>query len=247
MTDPLFLVDHLPSGTELSGALFRLDGPEGRHAADVARLKPGQRLLVSDGAGAVASAVVLAAHRGALDVEITDRRRVDRPDPTLTVVQGIAKGDRGELAVQAMSEVGVDEIVPWAARRSVVVWRGERGERACERWRSTAREASKQARRAWVPAVSAAESTAAVEGRLRAAAGAFVLHEEARQRLATVGLPAAGAICLVVGPEGGIDGTELAQFAEAGAVPVRLGPTVLRTSTAGVAAISVLSTRLGRW
>jgi 16S rRNA (uracil1498-N3)-methyltransferase len=141
----------------------------------------------------------------------------------------------------------VDEIVPWAAARSVVRWQGERGERARQRWAATAREAAKQSRRAWLPAVAAAASTAGVAGRLGAAAAAYVLHEEASSRLADVPLPASGEIVLVIGPEGGIAAEELAAFGAAGAVPVRLGDAVLRTSTAGVAALAVLCTRLARW
>ncbi len=136
----------------------------------------------------------------------------------MTVVQGIAKGDRGELAVQAMTEVGVDAIVPWAAARSVAKWRDDR---PVQRWRATAREAAKQARRPWLPTVTAAESTAAVARRLSATA--LVLHEDAHQRLATVELPTDGELILVVGPEGGIAPEELAAFEAAGAVPVRLG------------------------
>ena len=141
-----------------------------------------------------------------------------------------------------MTEVGVDTIVPWAAARSIAKWRDER---PLERWRATAREAAKQARRPWLPAVTTAESTAVVARRLSSAS--FVLDEAAQSRLSTVDLPPADDIVLVVGPEGGISPEELAAFASAGAVPVRLGDSVLRTSTAGVAALSVLSTRLGRW
>jgi 16S rRNA (uracil1498-N3)-methyltransferase len=165
------------------------------------------------------------------------------------VAQGIAKGDRGELAVQAMTEVGVDSILPWAAARSVAQWHGERGLRARQKWAATAREAAKQARRAWLPTVEGDPdfSTRRLADRLRAATAAFVLHEEASVALSGVELPAGGEIMLVVGPEGGVDPAELAAFEQAGAMPVRLGDTVLRTSTAGVAALCVLATRLGRW
>jgi 16S rRNA (uracil1498-N3)-methyltransferase len=165
------------------------------------------------------------------------------------VVQGIAKGERGELAVQAMTEIGVDEIVPWAASRSVAQWRGERGDKARGRWAATAREAAKQARRAWLPAVAGDPdcSTKQVAARLTRAAAAFVLHEEATDRLTAADLPGAGEIVVVVGPEGGISDVELGAFVAAGASAVRLGDSVLRTSTAGAAALSVLSARLGRW
>ncbi|GGS06584.1 ribosomal RNA small subunit methyltransferase E [Micromonospora fulviviridis] len=244
MSAPLFLVEALPTGDTLT-----LDGPEGHHAATVQRLRVGEELLLADGRGGTAAAVVSAVGRGTLDLRVTSRGYVDASVPRLVVVQGIAKGDRGELAVQAMTEVGVDEIVPWAASRSVTQWRGDRGVRAREKWAATAREAAKQARRPWLPVVAGApdESTTTVVRRIAGAAAAFVLHEEADERLTTVELPDAGEIVLVVGPEGGIAPTELTAFEEAGARAVRLGPAVLRTSTAGVAALSVLSTRLHRW
>jgi 16S rRNA (uracil1498-N3)-methyltransferase len=172
---------------------------------------------------------------------VVDRLFVPAHNPRLVVVQGIAKGDRGELAVQAMTEAGVDEIVPWAASRSVAQWRGDRGVKARDKWASTAREAAKQARRPWLPTVTTVASTAGI------AKPSFVLDGAAPARLSTVDLPPAEEIVLVVGPEGGITPEELAQFVSAGATPVRLGDEVLRTSTAGVAALSVLAVRLGRW
>ncbi|MET8837745.1 16S rRNA (uracil(1498)-N(3))-methyltransferase [Micromonospora sp. NPDC004540] len=244
MSAPLFLVEALPTGDTLT-----LDGPEGHHAATVQRLRAGEELLLADGRGGTAAAVVSAVGRGTLDLRVTSRGYVDASVPRLVVVQGIAKGDRGELAVQAMTEVGVDEIVPWAASRSVSQWRGDRGVRAREKWAATAREAAKQARRPWLPVVAGTpdESTTTVARRIAGASAAFVLHEEADDRLTRADLPETGEIVLVVGPEGGITDTEVSAFQEAGARPVRLGPTVLRTSTAGVAAVSVLSTRLTRW
>jgi 16S rRNA (uracil1498-N3)-methyltransferase len=244
MSAPLFLVDVLPAGES-----YTLGGPEGHHAATVQRLRVGEELLLADGRGGTASALVKAVGKGTLDLTITTRRYDPAPDPRLVIAQGIAKGDRGELAVQAMTEVGVDEILPWAAARSVAQWRGERGTKARDKWAAVAREAAKQARRTWLPTVGGDPdlSTRQLAARLSEATAAFVLHEEATIRLSAVDIPAAGQIVLVVGPEGGIGGDELATFTAAGAVPVRLGDTVLRTSTAGVAALSVLATRLGRW
>ena len=244
MSAPLFLVDDLPAGSA-----FTLDGPEGHHAADVQRLRVGERLVLADGRGGTATAEVTGVGKGRVDVVVTGRAVVGPADPRLVVVQGIAKGDRGELAVQAMTEAGVDEIVPWAAARSVAQWRGDRGHKARDKWAATAREAAKQARRPWLPVVSGDPdtSTKRITPRLAGAAAAFVLHEEATMRLSAVPLPAAGEIVLVVGPEGGIGDAEMDAFRAAGATAVRLGDTVLRTSTAGVAALAVLSARLGRW
>jgi 16S rRNA (uracil1498-N3)-methyltransferase len=241
---PLFLVDDLPAGPS-----YTLTGPEGHHAATVQRLRAGETLILADGRGGVATAEVTAVGKGSVEVRVTGREHTPAADPRLVVAQGIAKGDRGELAVQAMTEIGVDEIVPWAASRSVAQWRGDRGVRAREKWVSTAREAAKQARRSWLPVVAGSPdvSTKKVSGLLSAAAAAFVLHEEATDRLSRAKLPGGGEIVLVVGPEGGISDQELGSFVAAGAQPVRLGDTVLRTSTAGVAALAVLSARLERW
>lgn len=226
-----FLVPALPAG-----ASFSLAGAEGHHAATVQRIRVGESIVLCDGRGGTASAMVQAVARGTLSGTVTSRRYVDPPPIRLTVIQALAKGDRGELAVQAMTEAGVDEIVPWTAERSLGRWREGR-------WEATAREAAKQSHRPWLPTIAPLASTVDVTGR-----AGFVLHGAAPARLSTVDLPAAAAeIVVVVGPEGGIAEDELAAFVAAGAVPVRLGPTVLRTSTAGVAALAVLSARLGRW
>ncbi len=236
MSDPLFLVAALPDGD-----LLTLDGPEGHHAATVQRLRVSESLLVGDGRGSVVRATVTAVGRGTLDLALGERTYEPQPTPRIVVVQGIAKGDRGELAVQAMTEVGVDVIVPWAAARSVARWKSDK---AHQRWVDTAREAVKQSRRAWVPVVEPPLSTKDLAGRV---GGAFVLHETAAVRLSTVELSTAGDVVMVVGPEGGITPDELAAFEAAGAQTVRLGSSVLRTSTAGPAAIAALSVRLGRW
>ncbi|MEV5825347.1 16S rRNA (uracil(1498)-N(3))-methyltransferase [Spirillospora sp. NPDC052242] len=243
MSPPVFL-----AGT---AALERdrvvLDGPEGRHAATVRRLRPGERVDLTDGEGLLAECVVTAADRASLTLEVAARHREPPPEPRLVVVQALPKGDRGELAVETMTEAGVDEIVPWAAARCVTQWRPERREKALGRWRNAAREAGKQARRSRLPHVPDLASTADVARRLADASAALVLHEGAAEPLSGVRPPASGEVVLVVGPEGGIAEDELAAFGAAGGRPVRLGPTVLRTSTAGVAAAAVLQAATGRW
>lgn len=238
----MFLVDALPAGDALV-----LSGPEGRHAARVRRVTPGEAVVVSDGRGGLAQCTVAAMVGATVELSVDRRSVIERPDPRLVVVQALAKGERGELAVEMMTELGVDEVVPWSASRSVVRWQGERGERSLVRLQATAREAAKQSRRAWVPAVTALSDTAGVEARLRTASAALVLHESAVTPLTAVDLPAAGEIVIVVGPEGGISPAELELFRAAGGVPCRLGATVLRTSTAGAAALAVLCAQLGRW
>jgi 16S rRNA (uracil1498-N3)-methyltransferase len=244
MTPPLFFVD--PDRLALDE--IRLDGAEGRHAARVRRIHVGERVDVADGFGSVAECVVVAVGRDALDLRVSSRRTAPPPQPRLTVVQAVPKGERAELAVSAMTEVGVDAIVAWSAARCVVSWDGERAGKGVARWRTAAREAAKQARRTWLPEVYAADDTHAVAGLLVGAALGVVLHEEAARPLsALTAVPDSGDVVVVVGPEGGLTREELAAFAAVGADAYRLGPTVLRSSTAGVVASALLLARSGRW
>ena len=245
-TVPVFRVE----AEKMSGPAIRLDGPEGRHAALVRRMRPGERVDLTDGAGRLAECVVRSVGGSgdpALELDVLEHRSVSRPSPSITVVQALAKGDRGELAVEMMTEIGVDVIVPWSASRSIVQWRADRGEKALAKWRSTAAEAAKQSRRSWWPQITEPATTAQVARLLDKAAAAAVLHEDAAGSLADLTLDQEGDIVLVVGPEGGISPEELRVFADAGAVAYRMGPTVLRTSTAGTAAAAVLLARSGRW
>jgi 16S rRNA (uracil1498-N3)-methyltransferase len=182
-----------------------------------------------------------------LEVEVTAVTDEPAPTPWLVVVQALPKGDRGEVAVETLTEVGVDEIVPWAAARCVTRWRDGRGEKALARWRTTAQAAAKQSRRARFPVVAELAGTRDVADRVRRASLGVLLHEGAEQPLAGVESPAAGEVVVVVGPEGGISPEELAVLAGAGATAYRLGPTVLRTSTAGTAAAAALLSRTARW
>ncbi len=231
----------------LRGERVVLRGQEGRHAATVRRLARGEHAYLTDGAGTVARCVVTAAGPGELELTVLSRQSEPRPDPSIAVVQAIPKGDRGELAVELLTEVGADVVVPWAAERCVAQWRGDRAEKALGRWRSAALQAAKQSRRAWLPEVTAQASTPAVAQRIRSAALAVVLEPDAPTRLADLDLPVTGEIVLVIGPEGGISATEQHDLAAAGAVGARLGPTVLRASSAGVVAAGILLSRTARW
>ncbi|MEU6383370.1 16S rRNA (uracil(1498)-N(3))-methyltransferase [Streptomyces bauhiniae] len=247
MTAPVFVVDHFRT----DGTRYVLDGPEGRHAVSVKRLEPGEEVVLTDGAGQYAVCRVTGTEgKDRLIVDLPEVREEPEPRPRITVVQALPKGDRGELAVETMTETGVDAIVPWQASRCITQWKGERGLKALGKWRSTAREAGKQSRRVRFPEVADAASTKQVAALLAKADFAAVLHSDFGHEsvpLATAELPAEGEIVLVVGPEGGVSRDELALFEEAGARACVLGPSVLRTSTAGTAATALLLGRTGRW
>ncbi|TWD82923.1 16S rRNA (uracil1498-N3)-methyltransferase [Kribbella amoyensis] len=220
-----------------------LTGAEGRHAAVVRRIGPGERVRLTDGQGAYADGTVTSASKGGLVVTVEERGAVPRPGPRIVVVQALPKGERAELAVEMLTEVGVDEIVPWNADRSQFRTNPERVAKTHAKWKAWAFEASKQARRTWFCDVAPVASTAEVAALVAKAGLAVVLHEEADLRLAALDPLPPGDIVIVVGPEGGLTPAELETF---GAPPVLLGDTVLRTSTAGVAAASVLLART-RW
>lgn len=240
--EPFFLIDPLPPAGR-----FVLDGPEGRHAATVRRLRVGERLVLTDGAGALASATVDVAGRAELTLDVGPVRRVEPPAVRVILVQALPKGERGELAVELATEAGVDVVVPWTAQRCVARWRTpEQVDNGVRRWRRTAREAAKQARRPFVPAVRDLASTAEVAA-LAGGATVLALHESSITPLAAADLPVAGDVVLIVGPEGGLTEEELTVFGSAGAVTVRLGPQVLRTSTAGAVALGALGVLTGRW
>ncbi|MET9575839.1 16S rRNA (uracil(1498)-N(3))-methyltransferase [Streptomyces massasporeus] len=245
MTAPVFVVEHFDAG---GGGRYVLDGPEGRHAVSVKRLRAGEDVVLTDGAGRWADCVVLDTEgKDRLILQLDSVSEEPAEQPRVTVVQALPKGDRGELAVETMTEVGVDAIVPWAAARCITQWKGDRGVKALGKWRATAREAGKQSRRVRFPEVAEAVTTKQVAALLAGADFAAVLHESGDEPLATAELPATGDIVLVVGPEGGVAPEELALFEEAGAQAYRLGRSVLRTSTAGTAAAAVLLARTGRW
>ncbi|MGN8025600.1 16S rRNA (uracil(1498)-N(3))-methyltransferase [Microbacterium sp. 22242] len=227
------------------GSSVMLTGAEAKHAAVVRRVRAGEPVTLGDGAGVWLEGEVAAAEPARVEVRILRRREDPRPDPRILLVQALAKGDRDELAVQAACELGVDEIVPWQAARSVSRWEGAKAVKGRERWATIVREAAKQAHRSWVPEVSAVESTADLVRRA-ASQRVLILDPTAQGRLSAV-VPDERDIVLVVGPEGGISPEELERLTAAGAERVLLGDTVLRTSTAGPAAIAVLNVARGRW
>jgi 16S rRNA (uracil1498-N3)-methyltransferase len=227
------------------GGRLTLTGAEAKHAVTVNRTRPGQTVSIGNGRGLVVEGEVLVATGAELTIEIERVARAERPSPRITLVQALAKGDRDELAVQAATELGVDGVIPWAAARSVSRWEGTKAVKGRDRWATIVREAAKQSIRGWVPEVGELATTGQVSA-LAAGADVVVLEPTGETPLTAV-RPTNRDLVLVVGPEGGIAPAELDAFRASGARIVRLGETVLRTSTAGPAALAVLNAALGRW
>lgn len=237
MTEALFLhdLDGARPGDDLT-----LSGDEGRHAVTVRRIRVGETIMIADGAGTAVRGPVIGVEKASLTMHVDEILTAPESDLRFVAVQALAKGDRAELAVEVLTELGVDQVVPWQASRSIVKWAPERAERHLAKWRSTAREATKQSRRLRVPVVTPPASTAELVARIPQTTLTFVLHEEATTPLSRIDLPAEGEIMLIVGPEGGISPEELAAFEAAGARSVTISDGVLRTSTAGVVALAQL-------
>jgi len=242
----LFYVDALPG----VGDLAVVDGDEGFHAATVRRIRPGEELDLGDGDGTVARCVVEDVVKGRLTARVQERHRVEPPAPTVTVVQALPKSERSELAVELATEVGADAFLAWQAARCVARWDGAaKVDKGLRRWRAVVRSAARQSRRPHVPTVDGVLSTADLVDLTRSAepGSVLVLHESAGNPLSEVPLAELRALTLVVGPEGGISDTELDALADAGGLVVRLGPTVLRTSTAAAVALGALGALTPRW
>ncbi|HEY1842258.1 MAG TPA: 16S rRNA (uracil(1498)-N(3))-methyltransferase [Mycobacterium sp.] len=243
----LFYIDALPG----SGEPAVVDGDDGFHAATVRRIREGEELILGDGVGGLARCVVEQTGRDGLRARVATRWQVPPAQPQVTVVQALPKSERSELAIELATEAGVDSLVAWQAARCVARWEGARADKGLRRWRAVARAAAQQSRRAYIPSVDGVLSTAALTRRIadEVASGGVVLalHESADQSLTELQLAQAKSVTLVVGPEGGIAPDELAALADAGAVAVRLGPTVLRTSTAAAVALGALGVLTPRW
>jgi 16S rRNA (uracil1498-N3)-methyltransferase len=241
----VFYVDALPE----IGELAVVDGDEGFHAASVRRIRTGEELDLGDGDGAVAHCVVEDATKGRLTARVLDRRTVPAATPAVTVVQALPKSDRSELAIELATEAGADAFVAWQASRCVARWESSaKVDKGLRRWRAVARSAARQSRRPYIPPVTGVVSTAELVQRVREqGATTVVLHESATIKLTEVPLAQAYSLLVVVGPEGGITDDEIAALSEAGATPVQLGPTVLRTSTAAAVALGALGALTPRW
>lgn len=246
MTAPLH---HLPPGSLAGvgvGQAVMLDGAEGHHAATVRRVRVGEQLLLSDGSGLLATGEVTAVRGGEVDLTVLSVEDARLRGPRFVLAQALAKNGRDEQAVESATELGVDAVIAWQADRCIVRWKGDRAAKSLGKWQSVATAAAKQSRRATIPEVTGPFDTARLAAVVDDAALALVLHEDAETPLAGVDLPEFGDVVLIVGPEGGIGEDEVTRLVQAGARTVRLGSTVLRSSSAGPAALAVLNAA-GRW
>lgn len=230
----------------LVGGVISLSGSEGKHAVSVRRMRVGEGIQLTDGRGLRVRGLVSALGQNCLDVSVSEVIHESVPAAKLTLIQALAKGDRDELAVQAATELGVWSVIPWQAERSVSRWEGAKLAKGVDRWQVIVAEAAKQSLRVFEPVVAQPVSSKQLAKEIPNFDLVFVLDPTADVGLGGIQIPG-GNVAIVVGPEGGISETELGLFEAAGAKRVNLGAPILRTSTAGVAAIAVLQANLGLW
>jgi len=242
MSAALFYVEALP----VVGEVATVSGDEGFHAATVRRIRPGEQLMLGDGAGELALCEVTDVSRATLHARVLSRLSVPPAAPAVTVVQALPKSERSELSIESATEAGADAFVAWQASRCVARWDGAKADKGLRRWQAVARSAARQSRRAHIPSVTGPVSTSELTHLVEPQA-TLVLHESAAEPLSEKLVVQAESIFVVVGPEGGIAGDELDALTAAGAVPVRLGPTILRTSTAAAVALGALGVLTARW
>lgn len=237
-----FLIDELDS-SEI-GAVVALTGPEAKHASTVSRIRVGERLTIGNGRGLVIGTEVISSTKDRVELRVTTLAQHVQLTPRLTLVQALAKTDRDERAIESATELGIDRVIPWSAARSVSKWEGPKIDKSVAKWASIVREATKQSIRPYVPEVTAPCTTTALVSTL-VGQQILVLDPTGDKPLGSF-IPSQSDIAIVVGPEGGLSPEELDQFRAGGAHILSMGSNILRTSTAGPAALAILNAKLGR-
>ncbi|MBT1175229.1 16S rRNA (uracil(1498)-N(3))-methyltransferase [Bifidobacterium sp. LC6] len=264
MTDALFLfdptVDDVPVNSDELHAGWKLTLPAHikRHAVQAMRLQRGDGLQLSDGNGLRVHAVMADPEAGLAEVD--EVWREPEPVTRLALIQALAKTGHDEQAIDMATQIGVDQVVPWQADRSIAKWKAGRTDK---KWSAVLTAATEQSRRAFKPQLDECVSSKQVVAICRRACVhgdlVVVLHQDATdtwsgveskvaqlmERSLADGKPR--TVNVVVGPEGGISEQEVEQFTEVGAISCVLGKNILRAATAGPVALSLLSRALGRY
>ena len=219
-----------------------LTGAEAKHA-HVKRISQGDRIMLVDGAGHAAEVTVRDCSRERVVGDVVTEHDVEAPQPRVVLVQAVPKSERAEQAVDLAVQGGVDAIIPWISHRTIARWSADKQDKQVQKWRNQAVASAKQSRRANWPEVHDPVTTNQL-AELIAGKRAIVLHEDAKASMRDIDFSGVETLYVLVGPEGGIGADELDLL---GAQPVRLGPQVLRTASAGFAALCAIGALTSRW
>ena len=238
---PLFFCEHIPDRGDVV-----IEGDEAHHVGTAARIKIGERVLVTNGQGRNAEVEILDINKRNIGARIIDVQDVPRTRTQLLVVQALTKGDRARETIELLTEGGADVIIPWSASRSIGQWKDEKD--ALSKWKTWTREATKQSRRSWIPEVREIHNTKEIKELIEDSDTSFVFHESSAVPISkAVSGKAPKHVVLIIGPEGGVSEDEISLLTSAGAQSVSMGKPVFRAAHAGVAALAAIQTAYGIW
>ena len=238
----LFFVDDLPRKV---GSTYEFDSDDAQHAIRVLRMSAGEVFMLSDGQGKWSKVKIFAVKKKSLEVEVMETGAQDPLEISFTVVQALPKGDRVKECIELLTEAGVDTIVPWSAQRSI-----GKAEKGVEKLHVTAREASKQSRRFFIPQVTDVANTSKVVELIAQHDLILVFHESATNKVSEIVTRKyyeSQNVMIIIGPEGGITNEELELFKSAGAKVALMGRPILRSAHAGLAAMSAVNALIKVW
>ncbi len=238
----LFFVDDLPRKV---GSSYEFDSDDAQHAIRVLRMSAGEVFMLSDGQGKWSKVKIFAVKKKSLEVEVVETGIQDPLEVSFTVVQALPKGDRLKESIELLTEGGVDTIIPWSAQRSI-----GQAEKGVEKLQVTAREASKQSRRLFIPDVTEVANTSKVVELIPQHDLVLVFHESAKSKVSEIVTRKyfeSRSVMIIIGPEGGISDEELELFKSAGAKVALMGRPILRSAHAGLAAMSAVNALIKVW
>ncbi len=242
--DPFFFVEPADN----NGNRIALNRADAAHLTKVRRARPGDRIRVSDGMGRVWQLELTTASATKTEGQVVEEIFVPKPKPDMALLQGLAKGTKIDFVIQKLVEMGIDFIGIFISERSVPDWDDDRRSKATARWRTVAREAAKQSRRAWLPRVEGPldlEAAVEISSSYELSVLADADSKTPLKELLRDAHP--GPVVGTVGPEGGLTKREAAAFENAGAIPVNLGTNILRTETAAVVLMAALMYEFNRF
>jgi 16S rRNA (uracil1498-N3)-methyltransferase len=238
----LFFVDDLPRKV---GSSYEFDSDDAQHAIRVLRMSAGEVFMLSDGRGKWSKVKIFAVKKKSLEVEVMETGIQDPLEVSFTVVQALPKGDRLKESIELLTEGGVDTIIPWSAQRSI-----GKADKGVEKLQVTAREASKQSRRLFIPDVTDVANTSKVVELIPQHDLVLVFHESAKSKVSEIITRKyfeSRSVMIIIGPEGGITDEELGLFKSAGAKVALMGRPILRSAHAGLAAMSAVNALIKVW
>jgi 16S rRNA (uracil1498-N3)-methyltransferase len=220
-----------------------LDDDEAYHAIKVLRVKVGEIIKISNGVNYWVRGPITQIDKRTLKISVEQSGNIENENPQLILVQALTKSERIKEMLELVTAAGVDQVIPWQSQRAIGKWQKD----SQIKWQQSIQEACKQSRRVKLPILKKQLNTKELIDVLQSDFS-IVLHESTTTKFSSLQIPNnISKIYLVIGPEGGITDQEIDSFVKIGSAVVKLGEPILRSAHAGIAALSALQTKLGKW